>query len=407
MFLEILLFMFLGVAFGMITGLIPGLHPNTIFILVLSFAFVLSSFPVYCILAFIISLAVSNTFFDFIPSILFGAPEEDSVLSVLPGHRLLLAGRGYEALFLTVMGGIGVMLLTVLSFPALLCFLPLIYNTIKPVMHILLALVVLWMILTEKGKRRLYAIPIFLFAGIFGFLVLNSLPSEQTLFPALTGLFALSTLITSIITKIKLPPQKKPREIRENWLKGSVTGWLAGMIAGLLPGIGSSQAGILAAQFLKAKLRDFLVALGGINTANIFFTFIVFYAIGKTRSGAVWALSQVIDTISFFDVSLIVVVGFITCFISGILTIKTGGLILSKLKNINYTKMMLFTLSVLFILVFTFTGILGLMVSLIGMFIGLLAISLGIRRTHLMGFLLLPTIIYFSGLNPLFLSILF
>jgi len=407
MFFEILLFIFLGIAFGIITGLIPGLHPNTIFIMVLSLAFVFSSFPLQCVLAFIISLAVSNTFFDFIPSILFGAPEEDSVLSVLPGHRLLLKGRGYEALFLTVMGGLGVMFLTVLSLPALFYFLPLIYNAIKPVMHILLALVVLWMIFTEKGRRKFYAIPIFLFAGIFGFLTLNSFPSEQALFPALTGLFALSTLVTSIITRIKLPPQKKPGEIRGNWLKGSVTGWIAGMLAGLLPGIGSSQAGIIAAQLLRAKLKDFLVALGGINTSNIFFTFIVFYVIGKTRSGAVWALSQIVDTISFFDIALIVVVGFITCLVSGILTVKTGGLIIGRMKIINYTKMMLFTLSVLFVLVFTFTGIVGILISLTGMFIGLLAISLGVKRTHMMGFLLLPTIIYFSGTNPFFLSTLF
>jgi putative membrane protein len=407
MFLEILLFMLLGIAFGMLTGLIPGLHPNTVFILVLSMTFVFSALPFPCVLAFVVSLAVSNTFFDFIPSILFGAPEEDSVLSVLPGHRMLLQGKGYEALFLTVMGGMGVMLLTVLSLPALLHFLPLIYNAIKPVMHILLASVVVWMVFTERGKRKIYALSVFLFAGLFGFLVLNTFPSEQALFPALTGLFALSTLVTSIITKIKLPPQKRPLEVRENWLKGSVTGWLAGMLAGLLPGIGSSQAGIIAAQFLRAKLRDFLVALGGINTSNIFFTFIVFYAIGKTRSGAVWALSQVTESISLFDVALMVVVGVVTCLASGVLTIRTGGLIIGRMKNIDYTKVMAFTLSSLFIMVFTFTGVTGILISLTGMFIGLLAISLGVKRTHMMGFLLLSTIIYFSGTGPFFMSILF
>jgi putative membrane protein len=407
MFLEILLFLSLGVALGIITGLIPGLHPNTVFVLTLSLTFIFSSFPIYCVLAFIISLAVSNTFFDFIPAILFGAPEEDSVLSVLPGHRLLLKGRGYEALFLTVMGGLGVMLLTILSLPALFYFLPLIYETIKPVMHILLSLVVVWMIFTERGKRKTPALLAFLFAGILGFLTLNSLPSEQSLFPALTGLFALSTLVTSIITKIKLPPQKKPKEIRENWVKGSVIGWIAGMLAGLLPGIGSSQAGIIAAQILRAKLKDFLIALGGINTSNIFFTFIVFYVIGKTRSGAVWALSQVIDTISFFDIAIIITVGFVTCLISGVLTIKTGGIIVEKMKKINYIRMMFSTLSLLFLLVFIFTGITGILISLTGMFIGLFAISFGVRRTHLMGFLLLPTIIYFSGANPFFLNLFF
>jgi hypothetical protein len=152
MLFEILLFVFLGVLFGFLTGLIPGLHPNTIFILTLSFAFALVGFPIQVILAFVVSLAVSNTFFDFIPTILFGAPEEDSVLSVLPGHKFLLKGRGYEAVFLATMGGLGVIFLTALSLPALFFFLPLVYNSIKPVMHIILLSVVFWMVYTEKKR---------------------------------------------------------------------------------------------------------------------------------------------------------------------------------------------------------------------------------------------------------------
>ncbi len=403
MFLEILLFVLLGIAFGVVTGLIPGLHPNTIFIMTLSLAFVLSGLPVQVILAFVVSLAVSNTFFDFIPAILFGAPEEDSALSILPGHRFLLKGRGYEALFLATIGGLGVMFLTVLSLPALFFFLPVIYNTIKPVMHLLLLLVVAWMVFMEK--KRFPAFMVFLLSGIFGFLTLNSLPSEQTMFPAFTGLFGLSTISVSIMTRVRIPLQKIQREVRGNWLKGSVTGWLAGLLAGLLPGIGSSQAGIIAAQALRAKTREFLIALGGINTSNIFFTFIVFYVIGKTRSGAVWMISQVVDTFTFYDISLLITVGVMTSLVSALLTIKMSRLLLNRMKNLNYTKMMLLTFSILIALVLLLSGFIGLLVSMAGMFLGLLTISLGIRRTHLMGFLLFPTIVYFSGLNPLLLGI--
>lgn len=404
MFFEILLFIFLGVLFGFLTGLIPGLHPNTIFILTLSFAFALVGFPIQAILAFVVSLAVSNTFFDFIPTILFGAPEEDSVLSVLPGHKFLLKGRGYEAVFLATMGGLGVIFLTALTLPALFFFLPLIYNSIKPVMHIILLSVVFWMVYTEK--KRIPALSIFLIAGIFGFITLNSLPSEGAMFPAFTGLFGMSTISVSIMTRVRIPPQKIQRKIRGDWLKGSVTGWLAGLLAGLLPGIGASQAGIIAAQFTKAKLREFLIALGGINTANIFFTFIVFYVIGKTRSGAVWMLSQVIDHFTFSDVCLLIVVGILTSLISGLLTIKVSKFLVNRMKNLNYTKVMSFTFLTLIALVFIFSGFIGMLVSVTGMFLGLLTISLGIKRTHLMGYLLFPTIIYFSGLNPLLFGIL-
>lgn len=404
MFLEILLFIFLGIGFGIVTGLIPGLHPNTIFTLTFSLAFLFTGLPVQLILAFVVSLAVSNTFFDFIPTILFGAPEEDSVLSVLPGHKLLLKGRGYEAIFLVTMGGLGVMLLTVFSLPALFFFLPLIYTTIKPVIHIILLSVVAWMVYTER--KPLHALSVFILAGIFGLLTLNSFPSEEVMFPALTGLFGMSTVLVSVMTRVKIPPQKIQKEVQGDWLKGSVTGWLAGLLAGLLPGIGSSQAGIIASQFLRAKLREFLIALGGINTSNIFFTFIVFYVIGKTRSGAVWMISQIIDYFTLADVYLLVVVGILTSLISGLLTIKASKFLLNRMRNINYTRMMSFIFLGLITLVFIFSGLIGLLVSITGMFLGLLAISIGIKRTHLMGFLLLPTIAYFSGLNPLFFGIL-
>ena len=404
MFLEVLLFIFLGIAFGIVTGLIPGLHPNTIFTLIFSLAFLFTGLPVQLILAFVVSLAVSNTFFDFIPTILFGAPEEDSVLSVLPGHKLLLKGRGYEAIFLVTMGGLGVMLLTVFSLPALFFFLPLIYTTIKPVIHIILLSVVAWMVYTER--KPLHALSVFILAGIFGLLTLNSFPSEEVMFPALTGLFGMSTVLVSVMTRVKIPPQKIQKEVQGDWLKGSVTGWLAGLLAGLLPGIGSSQAGIIASQFLRAKLREFLIALGGINTSNIFFTFIVFYVIGKTRSGAVWMISQIIDYFTLADVYLLIVVGILTSLISGLLTIKASKFLLNRMRNINYTRMMSFIFLGLITLVFVFSGFIGLLVSITGMFLGLLAISIGIKRTHLMGFLLLPTIAYFSGLNPLFFGIL-
>ncbi len=187
-------------------------------------------------------------------------------------------------------------------------------------------------------------------------------------------------------------------------MRGSLTGWLAGLLAGLLPGIGSSQAGIIAAQALKAKTREFLIALGGINTSNIFFTFIVFYVIGKTRSGAVWMISQVIDHFTFNDVCLLIIVGILTSLISALFTIKVSRLLLNRMKNLNYSKMMTFTFLMLITLVILFSGFLGLLISITGMFLGLLTISLGIKRTHLMGFLLFPTIMYFSGLNPLFLQ---
>jgi putative membrane protein len=404
MFIWIMLAVFLGIVIGFVTGLAPGIHPNTVFALTLSLMPLVAGFPVEGIIAFIVALSISNVFFDFIPSIIFGAPEEDSVLSVLPGHRMLLEGRGYEAIFLTAMGGLGVVFFTIISLPAMIYFLPIVYSAIKPIIHILLIIAVSWMV--YKEKRKLAALLIFTTAGIFGFISLNSFPSDFALFPALTGLFGFSTILTSLMAKTRIPAQKTQEEVHGDWLKGSLAGWIAGLLSGLLPGLGSSQTGIMASQLLKAKVREFLIALGGISASNMLFTFIVFYVLGKTRSGAVWAISQVVDSFTVADVSIVIAVGVLVSLLSAVITIKTGKFMLRKMKNVNYSKVSFSILLMLIALVVLLSGFHGIMISVTGTFLGLLAISAGVKRTHLMGFLVFPTILYFSGLDPLFIGML-
>ena len=278
MLLWLLLFIFLGIVIGTLTGLIPGLHPNTVFILVLSFMPILTQFPVQCAIVFIASLAITNTFTDFLPSILFGAPEPGTALSVLPGHRMLLRGKGYEALFLTVVGGLLVCGLIVILLPHMLWLLPLIYQNIHSYIHIILIIIAAWMILTERGHGRIYALFVFLLAGMFGFISLNGLSSEQVLFPALSGLFGLSMLTVSLMSKTHIPAQEIPDNVNCNYFKGALGSLFSGLLVGILPGVGAAQAGIISSQLFKNKTGEFLVTLGGINTANIFFTLIVFYS---------------------------------------------------------------------------------------------------------------------------------
>src|SRR3989344_277670 len=107
MILELIIALIIGVLIGTITGLTPGLHINLI-ITFLSLSFfekIISSNP-FPMSIFIVSLSITHIITDFIPSILLGAPEEDSYLSILPGHRMLLEGRGYEAITLCIYGSI-------------------------------------------------------------------------------------------------------------------------------------------------------------------------------------------------------------------------------------------------------------------------------------------------------------
>ncbi len=267
MFLEILLFMFFGIGIGTITGIIPGLHPNSVFVLLLSIPFFVIGLPFELILTLIVSVSVTTTFVDFIPSLLFGAPDADTSLSVLPGHKFLLEGRGYEALVLTVIGGIGVTVLTILTLPILLSGIPLIYSFLKSYIHIILVVFVVWMILSENGIKKFHSLLIFLLAGFFGVLVLNSASQDVSVYAGLTGLFGLSGIVSSYLTNTALPKQNMSFEIKVS-KKGILTGWIAGILAGILPGLGSAQSSIVASKVLGSNEKDFLTALGGINTCN-------------------------------------------------------------------------------------------------------------------------------------------
>jgi len=129
----------------------------------------------------------------------------------------------------------------------------------------------------------------------------------------------------------------------------------------------------------------------------MFFTLVVFYTLGKTRSGAVAAISQIIDSLSVKDVMIMVAAGILTAFVASAITIKIGRFSLQRIKNLEYGKISMATITMLLIMVFIISGPVGLLVSITGMLIGLFCILSGSRRTHLMGFLILPTITFFSG----------
>jgi len=48
------------------------------------------------VVAFVVSLAIAHTILDVIRSILTGATDDESFLSVLPGHEMLKDGKGKE-----------------------------------------------------------------------------------------------------------------------------------------------------------------------------------------------------------------------------------------------------------------------------------------------------------------------
>ena len=73
---ELFLALLIGIIFGVVAGLLPGLHPNNTIPIILGMSFLFGPLPTAVIL---VTSGVINSFVNFIPSILLGAPEESTV----------------------------------------------------------------------------------------------------------------------------------------------------------------------------------------------------------------------------------------------------------------------------------------------------------------------------------------
>ena len=392
MFLEIILFTCIGIILGILTGLAPGIHPNLV---VLAVPFLISfNLHPYCLLALIVSMAVVNTVLDTLPSILLGAPEPGSELSVLPGHELLMEGFGYQAIKFAVTGSFFSVIFCILLLPLLIFLVPPSYEIIKPFLYIILISILVIMLYTEKS--RLKTTIIIILAGVIG-LISFQLPvsGDMLLFPILTGLFGMSTLLIQIKNRSIIPEQHEEEYEypKKSLIKNSFLGTIAGTFSGLIPAFGTSQAAYFAS---SRKKESFLVVIGAIGTSNIIVSFLSLWLIGKARSGVALATENFI-TISFNEFLLIAAVSVVSCSISVIIALKIAKSFLSFLRKINYTMISLVILIVLNILIFIFSGFLGLFLAWICTFLGIYTILANVRRSHLLAVLIIPTILILVG----------
>ena len=238
-FLLVILFSILGVLIGLVTGLLPGLHVNNVALILLSLSgtIVAASSPLFAygitqqfilvlICGLIVSVSLSHAFHQNLPSTFVGAPNEETALSVLPAHKLLLAGEGFKAVSLAAMGCIGALLVCLALFFPLRFVLgpPLnLYTELREILVWVLIAIVILMIGTEKtsitdfglqGKASmvagmLFALFVLVLSGVFGLLIFNlsvsspiGLPAP-VLFPALAGLFGVPTLMTTMAAIVK------------------------------------------------------------------------------------------------------------------------------------------------------------------------------------------------------------
>jgi putative membrane protein len=394
MLLELLLALLLGIIAGTITGIIPGIHINLVAMLLFaSSAFFLQYATPLILATFIVSMSITHTFLDFVPSIFLGAPDEDTALSVLPGHKMLMEGKGYGAVKLTVIGSFFGLLIALALTPFFVATSPLFYPFLVKVMAWLLIAMSVFLIFSEQNKS--WALIIFLLSGVLGYSALNFMAIKQALFPLFSGLFGASLLTMSFMQNVKIPKQKI-QDVKVEKKEVSRTMGLsiiASSLVSFLPGIGSAQAAVIASAVKKFNEKTFLVMLGAVNTIVLCLSFVALYTIQKPRSGVAVFVGKFLPAFTHSQLWFLLLAALIAGSIAIFLTLFFAKVFARGLAKLNYKWLCFAILAFIIVLSIVFSGPLSLLVLIPGAAIGIITTLVGVKKIQMMGCLLLPVIL--------------
>ncbi|MFA4952675.1 MAG: tripartite tricarboxylate transporter permease, partial [Candidatus Pacearchaeota archaeon] len=351
------------------------------------------------LVVFIVAMSVVHTFIDFIPSIYLGAPQDGTELSILPGHELLKEGKAHEAVLITLLGSLIAVFLIILLSPLLIFSIPKLNLFVKPIIPFLLIAISIFLVGAEGKNKKFSALFVFILTGILGVITLN-LELKEPLLPLLTGLFGASSLIISIKQKTKIPEQKisslKKIEItKKELISSGIFSTFFSSVLGFLPALGSGQIAVISSSIKKINNKQFLFSLGLINPFMMILSFLAIYTINKGRTGSAVFIGEILGKISPKQIILILIISLISGILAFIIGIKLSKFFAKNIGKINYSKISIFVLIFLLIIVTIFSGFLGAIIFIISTLTGIYSISSDVRRIQMMGCLLIQTILLY------------
>lgn len=410
--LDFIIAILLGIITGTVTGITPGLHVNTIGIILFSISDEILKYvnPLsFC--TFLVSMSICHAMIEFIPSLLLGIPEEDSILTIQPGHKLLFKGKSKLAIRLVSLGGYFSILFLIVLMPALMIILPLVYAMLKKYIGYLLILTMIFLMLFfNKREKRSKNILLFLTSGILGLSILNSnFGNNLGLLIMLSGLFSISNLIYSINSKSKIPPQDKNRTVLINrkFKKSAIAGSISGCILGLLPGLGPAQGSIIAQCLTLNKnigSEEFLITNSGVNISDTLFSLMAIYLINNPRSAISVYVGNIMPNITLMHVIFFIFVSLTSVSIAAVMSIKIGDWMIENITGIDYKKLNYCIILLITGIIISFTLstndciYYAILCYITSISLGLLVNLLDLNKSSLMGVLILPSIITYLGL---------
>ncbi len=381
----------LGTLAGVVTGLTPGLHINLATVILLSLPLPYSPLT---LATFILSMAITHTFLDALPSIYLSAPNADTAL--LP-TKLLLDGKGHEAVRLTTQGSLLCLILGIALTPVLIVVFPKVNFALHGILGWILLGIVLYLLLRERDLNKLFwGIVTFVFAGILGLIVLNTKMNEPLL-PLLSGLFGASGMLMNLFSITEVPKQEVTDQLHPNaqeTVEATALGTFAGVFIALFPGLGPSQAASLTG--FRSPLGS-LVQMGGINTVNMLTSLVTMMTLHTARNGAMVGMLSVLGMLDGKTLAFFLSVSLTVAGIATLLTLFLSRFFAQLVSCVNEKALTLFVLGVIVTLVSLFSGWFGLLILFVAASIGLIPQLTNTAKSNSMACILVPVILFLLG----------
>jgi len=396
MFLELFLGGLCGFVLGMVTGLIPGLHVNLATAITVSLSAPFLLLQPYFFAALLVSAMISHNLFDFIPSVFLGAPDEADAISVLPAQKMLLLGRGVEAVYFSVIGAVaGAIIMAIISIPFWI-LLPVLYQMSRNFIGVALLILPFVMLLREQRQKRFFAFILIILSACLG-VATFSFALKDPLLPLLSGLFGISVLLGNFSSSSKIPPQllDLPDISIRKIIFSSGIGSLVGALLNIFPGVGPSQASILSLSITNTKRNELVIAsVSAVSTGSIFGSIIALSAISKARNAPLVMLQNIVSVSGELTIAIMLLAICVLAF-SALAVVFVSPFLVGIIAKFDYKTITFGILGLIFILVIWRSGIIGLLILFSGACIGVSAHKAEIGKNHLMACLLLPTAGYF------------
>jgi putative membrane protein len=383
-----------GVALGTVSGLTPGVHANT-FALGLAAVAPTIPGPPTLVGATMLAAGTAHTFLDVVPALALGVPDPAMAASALPGHRLVIAGRGREAIRLSALGsGLAVVFAVPLAIPVTLAMQRW-YPLVRDHLAILLALVALLLVATERTPSgRLGAALTVAASAVIGFLTLDMnpqapLPVGGMLAPLFAGLFGAPVLVESLGGG-GVPPQDDATLAfsRIDVAGLALLGTGAGAVVGYIPGVSAAIASAAALGVLSGSgPRAFVVTTSGVNTATALFALFALVALGSPRTGVLVAVENAGVPL---DLPVLLASVALAATLAAVLVPLVGDRYLEWARRADQDRLAVGVLCLLLVFAYLFARFVGVATFGAATLVGSIPGRFGAKRANCMGVLLGP-----------------